>query len=150
MTKKLVVTDYNFPNLAHEEAAGVAENAGFHAAKLTTTDEVRDILDGADVALVQFAPVDKRAIEVLRPGATLIRYGVGYDNIDIAAAKVHNVKVAYVPDYCAAEVADHTTAMLLSAVRNILCFHRHRFFNQDMRLDFYSRYRMLKVRHVRR
>jgi len=119
MTKKLVVTDYNFPNLTHEEAAGVAENAKFQAEKLTTTDEVRDILDGADVALVQFAPVDKRAIEVLRPGATLIRYGVGYDNIDITAAKVHNVKVAYVPDYCAAEVADHTTAMLLSAVRKV-------------------------------
>lgn len=119
MTKKLVITDYNFPNLTHEKAAAVAEAAEFQAEKLTTADQVRDILDGADVALVQFAPVDKQAIKVLRPGATLIRYGVGYDNIDIAAAKEHNVKVAYVPDYCAAEVADHTTAMLLSAVRKV-------------------------------
>ena len=120
MSKKLVVTDYNFPNLIHEEAAAVAEKAVFQAANSKTEEEVLAVLDGADVALVQFATVSARALEGLRPGATLIRYGVGYDNIDIAAAKEQGVKVAYVPDYCAEEVADHTVAMLLSAVRKIV------------------------------
>ncbi|MBT6036060.1 MAG: C-terminal binding protein [Kordiimonadaceae bacterium] len=120
MSKKLIVTDYNFPSLIHEEAAATAENAAFLAANTKTADDVLDVIADADVALVQFAPVGAREIATLRPGATLIRYGVGYDNIDIAAAKEQNVQVAYVPDYCAAEVADHTTALLLSAVRKVV------------------------------
>jgi D-3-phosphoglycerate dehydrogenase len=119
MNKKMVVTDYNFPSLIHEEAAAAAEKATFKTANSKTDDEVLAVLDGADVALVQFVNVNARALEGLRPGATLIRYGVGFDNIDIAAAKELGIKVAYVPDYCADEVADHTVAMLLSAVRKI-------------------------------
>ena len=34
MDKKLVVTDYNFPNLLHEEAAATAEKAVFQADRL--------------------------------------------------------------------------------------------------------------------
>jgi D-3-phosphoglycerate dehydrogenase / 2-oxoglutarate reductase len=119
MNKKMVVTDYNFPNLIHEEAAAATEKAAFQAANSKTEDEVLAVLDGADVALVQFVSVSARALEGLRSGATLIRYGVGYDNIDIVAAREQGVQVAYVPDYCAEEVADHTVAMLLSAVRKI-------------------------------
>ena len=119
MAKKLVVTDYNFPNLRHEEAVATAEKAVFQAEKSSTADKVIDVMADADVALVQFAPVNAHAISALRPGATVIRYGVGYDNIDILAAKEQGVQVAYVPDYCAAEVADHTVAMLLSAVRKV-------------------------------
>ena len=40
---------------------------------------------------VQYATLSARAIEVLRPGATLIRYGVGYDNIDVVRSEERRV-----------------------------------------------------------
>ncbi|MEM7446576.1 MAG: C-terminal binding protein, partial [Pseudomonadota bacterium] len=45
--------------------------------------------------------------------------GVGFDNIDVAAAKARRVRVCYVPDYCVDEVADHTSAMLLALLRKL-------------------------------
>ncbi|CAN0599689.1 unnamed protein product, partial [Ectocarpus sp. 12 AP-2014] len=46
-------------------------------------------------------------------------YGVGYDNIDVAAAHEGDLKVGYVPDYCTDEVADHTAALALSLLRKL-------------------------------
>ena len=48
------------------------------------------------------------------------RYGIGYDNIDIAAATRNGILVTYVPDYCLDEVADHTMAMLLALARGVI------------------------------
>jgi phosphoglycerate dehydrogenase-like enzyme len=46
--------------------------------------------------------------------------GRGYDNIDIKAAEEHGVLVARVPGWCEAEaVAEHTIALLLTALRKL-------------------------------
>jgi D-3-phosphoglycerate dehydrogenase len=78
------------------------------------------VLRGADVALVQFARVSRTVLEQLRPGARVIRYGVGYDNIDISAARALGIEVAYVPDYCTDEVADHTASLILAVLRGLV------------------------------
>lgn len=119
MARKVVVTDYNFPDLQHEAAAARAEGASFEPMQVTTSDDAARALEGADVGIVQFAGIDARAIQGMNPGAVLIRYGVGYDNIDIDAARAQGVRVAYVPDYCTNEVADHTVALLLAALRKL-------------------------------
>jgi D-3-phosphoglycerate dehydrogenase len=50
----------------------------------------------------------------------IVRYGIGYDNVDIAAAERHGIPVANVPDYCLDEVADHTIALLLVSARKLI------------------------------
>jgi hypothetical protein len=93
--------------------------ASFRRAACTTAEEVAEAVRGARVAVVQFAPLSREAVAGLAPGATAIRYGVGYDNFDLAALKEHGVKAAYVPDYCTEEVADHTAAMALALLRRL-------------------------------
>lgn len=119
MTKKLVVTDYNFPELHHEANAAEAEGAQFEATRTSGGEDTNRVLRGADVALVQFARIDAQAMDGLNPGGVLIRYGVGYDNIDVSAARERGIKVAYVPDYCTDEVADHTVSLMLAALRKL-------------------------------
>lgn len=114
---KVVVTDYTFPALAQEQAA--AQGAEFSAHQCKTAEAVAEAVAGADVAVVQFAPFGPAAAAAVRPGATVIRYGVGYDNIDLAAAQAHGLRVGYVPDYCADEVADQTAAMALTLLRKL-------------------------------
>lgn len=116
---KVVVTDYTFPDVAQEAAAAQAGGAGFAAHQCRTAAEVAAAVAGADVAVVQFAPFSAAACAAVRPGATVIRYGVGYDNIDVAAARAAGLKVGYVPDYCTDEVADHTAAAILSLLRKL-------------------------------
>ncbi len=119
MTQKVVVTDYTFPSLAAEEAAAVAAGAAFSAHQCKIDEEVAAAVADADAVAVQFARFGPKAAAAIRPGATVIRYGVGYDNIDLTAAAQAKLKVGYVPDYCADEVADHTSATILTLLRKL-------------------------------
>jgi len=116
---KVVVTDYTFPALAQEETAALGAGATFQSHQCKTADDVAQTVAGADVAVVQFAPFGPAAAAAVKPGATVIRYGVGYNNIDLAACAAHGLRVGYVPDYCADEVADHTAASALALLRKL-------------------------------
>ncbi len=47
----------------------------------------------------------------------LVRAGVGYNNVDLAAAKKRGITVCNVPDYGTEEVADHALMLLLALAR---------------------------------
>lgn len=49
----------------------------------------------------------------------VVRYGVGYDNIDIEFCKKNNIIVANTPDYGVDEVSDSALAMILYLTRKI-------------------------------
>jgi C-terminal binding protein len=53
----------------------------------------------------------------------VVRAGVGYNNIDLAAATRHGVIVCNVPDYGTEEVADHAIMLLLAIVRRLVPSH---------------------------
>jgi D-3-phosphoglycerate dehydrogenase len=113
---RVVVTDYTFPDLAQEQAAAGADFAAFQC---RSAEDVAAAVKGASVAVVQFAPFGPAAAAAMQAGGTVIRYGVGYNNIDLEAARKHGLRVGYVPDYCADEVADHTAAAALTLLRKL-------------------------------
>lgn len=49
----------------------------------------------------------------------IVRYGVGYDNVDVAAASRLGIVVAIVPDYGTDAVALHAVALALAGLRRI-------------------------------
>lgn len=49
----------------------------------------------------------------------IVRYGVGHDNVDLAAATRRRIAVAVVPDYGTDAVALHAVTLVLSAMRRI-------------------------------
>jgi phosphoglycerate dehydrogenase-like enzyme len=53
----------------------------------------------------------------------VVRAGVGYDNVDLAAAARHGVTVCNVPDYGTEEVADHAIMFLLAIARRLIPSH---------------------------
>ena len=113
---RVVVTDYTFPDLAQERAAA---GTNFAAHQCKTAADVAAAVAGCQVAVVQFAPFGPAAAAAMQAGGTVIRYGVGYDNIDLAACAKQGLRVGYVPDYCADEVADHTAAAALALLRKL-------------------------------
>jgi len=122
--RRIVVTDSNYPDLAHELAVAAKHGATLEEARCTSPEEVVHAARGADVLLVQFAQVTRKAIDVMAANAAIVRYGVGLDNIDVSAAQCRGVRVAYVPDYATGEVADHTVALILAALRRIIPLDR--------------------------
>jgi D-3-phosphoglycerate dehydrogenase / 2-oxoglutarate reductase len=50
----------------------------------------------------------------------IVRYGIGTDNVDVAAATEANIIVGHVPSYCIDEVSTHAIALLLACARKIV------------------------------
>lgn len=59
------------------------------------------------------------SIEKLTKTRIIVRNGVGFDNVDVKAARRAGIAVANVPDYGTEEVADHAIALSLALVRQI-------------------------------
>jgi D-3-phosphoglycerate dehydrogenase len=121
---RVVVTDATFPDLKHERAAAARHGCSLEEAHCKSEEDVVAAAKGTDVLLVQFAKVTRRAMANLASNAVIVRYGIGLDNLDLAAARELQIKVVYVPDYATGEVADHTAALILTALRKILALER--------------------------
>ena len=119
MAKRMVVTDQAFGGTAAEQAVAAGLGAEFSASQCTSEEETLAVTRGADAVLVNFAPITDAVLAGLAPGATVVRYGIGYDNIDVEAARRHGVAVANVPDYGSDTVADHAAACLLALLRKL-------------------------------
>lgn len=124
MSKKVVITDYGFPDLKQEKK--LLEGIGYEvvAGQCKTAEEVLDLSRDAEAVMVQWAPVTREVIEGLENCRIIIRYGIGVDNVDLTAAKEKGIPVCNVPDYCIQEVADHAVALALSLGRQLLITDR--------------------------
>jgi len=118
----VVVTDHAFGGVERERAIAEAHGVSFAAHQARTESEAADAVDGARVVFVNFAPITRSVLERLAPGAVVIRYGIGYDNVDVRAAEELGVAVCNVPDYGADTVADHTVALALASLRKVVSY----------------------------
>lgn len=82
--------------------------------------KVVEAVEGADVVLVRESPVTRKVMEAADRCKGVIRYGIGLDNIDLAAARERHIAVANVPDYGVEEVSTHAVALLLAVVRQLM------------------------------
>ncbi|MDE3056485.1 MAG: C-terminal binding protein [Bacteroidota bacterium] len=116
---KVVITDWGFPSLDIERRIFAEHAIVVEEHQCKTEDDVVAVVASANVVMTQWAPVKAKAIAAMRSCKGIVRYGIGLDNIDMAAARQHGIPVRNVPDYCLNEVADHTMALLLSLQRQI-------------------------------
>ncbi|MYM20448.1 C-terminal binding protein [Brevibacterium sp. 5221] len=122
--QRVVVTDHMFPDLHHEQAAARECDAELVAPAGLTDAEVPQALEGADVALIGTLQVGEEALRRLNPGAVVIRYGIGFDCVDIDAATTLGIRVCNIPDYGADTVADHTAMLALASLRHLDEYNR--------------------------
>ena len=80
--------------------------------------ELQDQLNDADAVMIyHYLRLTREHIQRLSRCKVIVRPGVGYDNIDLAAAGEHGIPVCNVPDYGAEEVADSALGMALGLAR---------------------------------
>jgi D-3-phosphoglycerate dehydrogenase len=116
----VLVTDHVFGDLDAERAA-LAE-IGYELEQAPDTDPRTLAAHAAGAAgiMVCFAQVGASVIEAASDCRIIARYGIGVDNVDVAAATRKGIQVTNVPDYCLDEVADHAMALLLAAARGVV------------------------------
>jgi len=86
---------------------------------LPDEDEIIAMARNADAIELFDSPITCRIIEALPKLRAIVCQSVGYDHIDLQAAKERHIYVANCPDYCTDEVATHAVTMLLSCWRKI-------------------------------
>ena len=119
---RILVTDTDMPSFEIEEEVLRPLGAEVHLAPASDEATLAREAAKADGIMVGYAPVTEKVIAAAAEGGVraIVRYGIGYDNVDIAAAERYGIPVANVPDYCLDEVADHTMALLLVSARKLI------------------------------
>ena len=85
-----------------------------------TEDELVELARYCDGLIVSGRQkVTQSVIEKLKKCRIISQTGIGFDNIDIAAATEHGIPVTNVPDYCLEEVSDHAMTLLLALARKL-------------------------------
>jgi D-3-phosphoglycerate dehydrogenase len=117
---KVATIGHRFPDAAIE--AAVLEPLGIAVewlGPLPKPEAMRAARDAGAVLLGAGYALDASDIARLAGCRVIVRYGVGVDNIDVAAAAERGVTVCNVPDYGVEEVADHALALLLLFARRL-------------------------------
>jgi D-3-phosphoglycerate dehydrogenase len=112
---RIVVTDYIEPDLDWErrQLAGFPITMEAHQLKFAPVQEIISAIGDADIVIVNMTSMSRDVLQNLHSCKLIIRHGVGYDNIDIAAATDMGIQVSYIPDYCREEVAEQAMMLLL-------------------------------------
>ena len=116
---EIIICDLDHKNVDPETK--VFDNAGITVRRLNckTQQEVIENCKNAVVLLNQYVRMDKVIFEALPNVKCVVRYGVGYDNINVKDATAYGVQVCNVPDYGTGEVADLAIAHMMNLTRKI-------------------------------
>jgi D-3-phosphoglycerate dehydrogenase len=115
----VAVADSVFPNLDPARAVLSRIGAELRLAAGPTPAAILGVAAEADALLVTYAKITAEMIQQMTRCRIISRFGIGVDNVDIAAATGAGIVVTKVPDYCIDEVSDHTMALLLALARKI-------------------------------
>jgi D-3-phosphoglycerate dehydrogenase len=100
----------------YDEERAAAATCG---AELVIGDGQGPLLDAEVILTVGLMTIDAAAIAALERCRLIVRYGIGVDTIDVAAATERGIIVANAPTYCVEEVSDHAAALALSLARRV-------------------------------
>ncbi len=114
-----VITDDRFGSSSEERAVLDPLGVELRVADCRSSADVARACAEADAVLVNLAPVDAAAVAAMGRCRVVSRYGVGLDNVDVAACAARGMAVANVPGYCDAELAEHALALLLALCRGV-------------------------------
>lgn len=114
---KVIITDY----VTNPNIEGRVLGKKFNIICLNQEDEKsfsREIED-ADAILVWHARLTDYTFKKLKKCKVIIKYGTGYDNVNVEECKKFNIPFCNTPDYGVEEVADTATALILNFIRQI-------------------------------
>jgi D-3-phosphoglycerate dehydrogenase len=83
-------------------------------------DALIEAVREADLLLMCYTPVTARVIEAAPKLKGIVKYGVGIDAIDIAAAMARGIPVVNVPEYAEETVAEGAFALVIALAKKLM------------------------------
>ncbi|MEQ8967028.1 MAG: C-terminal binding protein [Azospirillaceae bacterium] len=122
---RVLTPDAQYADDAEVERRTAGDGFVFEIHRLRdSADLPRESLAACDALLVWHEiDVDAALIARMPRCRVIVRAGVGFDRIDIAAAGRAGIPVCNTPDYGTSEVADHAIALMLAFRRGLCGYH---------------------------
>jgi D-3-phosphoglycerate dehydrogenase len=125
---KAVVVDSKiidmFTSFDIEKDVFARENIEFAVENVTSPDEYIRLCRDADALLLIGTETPREVIGQLPNCKVIVRYGVGYDVVDVESCSVAGIVVCNVPDAGTMEVGGHALALALDCLRKITYYDR--------------------------
>ncbi|WHH58548.1 phosphoglycerate dehydrogenase [Petroclostridium sp. X23] len=120
---KILVTATNFSALCSEAKKMLLEN-NYEIIENTkgrpyTFDELKEVIGDIDGVIAGVDTWDEEVFKLAPKLKGIARFGVGVDNIDLAAAKKYGIKVTNCAGINSNSVSEHAVALILSMIRQI-------------------------------
>lgn len=120
---KVVITARSFGK-ADDKAYDCLRKAGCEWVKLNEADgpveeQLSDAIKDADALIAGLEDIDAETINRAEKLKVISRYGVGYDKVDLAAARQKGIQVTITPGANGDSVADLAVALMLDVARNV-------------------------------
>ena len=124
--KYVVVDSHGIPQEYYYIQEEMFKKAGIECIlkSFSTPEEALEYASVADALGVVGMPIMRDFLKHLKKCKVIVRFGIGYDNIDIEAATEFGIKIANLPIYCIDEVATHTMALFLDLLRKTTMLDR--------------------------
>ncbi|MBC9953530.1 C-terminal binding protein [Leucobacter sp. cx-42] len=114
----ILVAPHHFPDLDREHA--LAEELNYELVAASDEEAFHESLVDADVVMITpYAKLTASDFPTMKRCKAVIRYGIGYDNIDVDAASASSIPVSIVPGTASEEVASHAFSMGLALARRL-------------------------------
>ncbi len=119
--KPVVVLTAQYPAIVREILAGLCDFVEHPSEQGRSDDDMITILSEADAAITLLSdPLTRNVLEA-NPGLHMIaNYAVGYNNVDLKAARELGVIVTNTPDVLTEATADLTMGLILAVMRRIV------------------------------
>lgn len=127
MAKKYVFLDaYEYPDSDFHQEYEVFSKTGYQCevGNCRTADDVVKFAGDAEVIGDCYVPITAELLDRLPELRAVIRYGVGYDCVDVEACTKRKIMVCNLPHYCMEDVATHAMAMMLDLERKVTFLDR--------------------------
>ncbi|MDR6958309.1 C-terminal binding protein [Pseudomonas alvandae] len=114
----LLIAPHQFPHLERELA--LANQFGLELVAAADQQAFTEGMTNAVIVMVTpYGKVNETEFSRMTRCKAVVRYGMGYDNIDVNAANRLNIPVSIVPDASSEEVAAHALAMGIALARRL-------------------------------
>lgn len=126
MKKYCFLDAYCYPDCDFHQEYEILQGAGYKVeiGNCHTMEDIVEFAKDAEVIGDVYLPITEELLQQLPNLKAVIRYGIGYDCVDVDACTRHNVWCCNLPTYCLEDVATITLGFLLDMVRKITMFDR--------------------------
>ena len=113
------ITDYIEPDLfwEEEECRTLGIYFAYYQLKDAPPGEIIKHVKEADIVLVNMARFTAEVIGGLSSAKLILRHGIGYDNVDVAAATAHGIVFANEATASSEDVAEHAVMLILETYK---------------------------------